>query len=335
MAADVAAETIDQAASSVSRASTHVSSVMQLMVKAAIFETPNIFSYDLRAPSAGELPPFTAGAHIDLMLPNGLTRSYSLLNDQAERHRYVIGVQNDLNSRGGSRWIHEHLRPGNVISVTAPRNNFALDESAEKSVFIAGGIGITPILSMVSRLGSLNRHWELFYCARTRVDAAFLDRIDKSAKLNFDGEPGGRMLDIPAVVAAAGPDAHLYCCGPESMLAAFEAATAQLPRHQVHVERFRSTEAAATEGGFTIVLAQSGKEIFVSAGKTILDAVLEAGIDFPYSCTEGVCGTCEVAVLEGIPDHRDMILTEREHAANRSMMICCSGSKSSRLVLDI
>ena len=309
---------------------------LKLIVKSATWEAPDIHTYDLRAPEGGELPPFTAGAHIDLTLPNGLIRSYSLTNPQSDRHRYVIGVQKDRATRGGSKWVHENLRPGVVLTVNGPRNNFALNESAEKTLFIAGGIGVTPMVSMTQRLTELGRDWQLIYCARKKSTTAFLDVLKGGhVRYNFDEEPGGKMLDIGAAVNAAPPSAHLYCCGPLPMLAAFEAATAHLPRERVHVEYFTAKEPPSVEGGFKVVLAKSGREFTVPPGKTILDTLLDAGLDIPYSCMEGVCGTCETRVLEGVPDHRDLILTEEEHAAGKTMMICCSGAKTEKLVLDL
>lgn len=311
---------------------------LRLRVRSATWEAPNIISYELRPLEAGELPPFTAGAHIDLTLPNGLIRSYSLVNPQSERDRYVIAVQKDRASRGGSKWVHENFRPGDILAINGPRNNFALNEAAEKSIFIAGGIGVTPIMSMTERMSTLKRDWELIYCARTRADAAFEENLRKlgpRVRFNFDAEPGGKMLDIAAVVRAAPQNAHLYCCGPLPMLSAFEAATAELARERVHVEYFTAKEPPAVGGGFKVVLARTGREFNVAPGKTILDTLLDAGLDIPYSCMEGVCGTCETKVLDGTPDHRDLILTEEEHAAGKIMMICCSGSKSEKLVLDL
>ena len=306
------------------------------------YEAESINSYELVAPAGDDLAPFTAGSHIDLYLSNGMIRSYSLVNDQSERNRYVIAVNKDAASRGGSRFIHETLRPGDVITISRPRNNFALRESASHSVLIAGGIGITPLLSMIRRLKTLRRSWELFYAARTRLTAAFLDELGAlqsdthtNLRLNFDAEPSGRMLDVAAIVRSAPADAHLYCCGPVPMLKAFEAATADRVSEQVHVEYFKAKEKPAAEGGFEVRLARSNRTIMVEAGKTILDALLDAGIAANYACTEGVCGTCETRVLEGIPDHRDLFLKKEEQAANTTMMICCSGSKSTTLVLDL
>jgi vanillate O-demethylase ferredoxin subunit len=311
--------------------------MLNLRVKRAVWEAPNIISYELTSTDGQELPAFTAGAHIDVKLSNGLVRSYSLTNSQSERHRYVIAVQKDRQSRGGSKWILQNLRPGEIVAVNEPRNHFKLDETAEKSIFIAGGIGITPMLSMIDRLNTIGREWELVFCYRTRSSAPFLDILQSNPRVrfNFDREPGAEMLDLNSLVNAAAAGSHLYCCGPETMLEAFEAATKERPPETVHVEYFKSTEPPATQGGFVVVLAKSGREITIPAGKTILTALKDEGFDLPFSCTEGVCGTCETRIIEGIPDHRDRILTERERLESKTMMICCSGAKSEKLVLDL
>jgi vanillate O-demethylase ferredoxin subunit len=315
---------------------------MQVRVKRISYEAENINSYELVGPAGGELPPFTAGSHIDLHLANGMIRSYSLVNGQSERHRYVIAVNNDAASRGGSRLIHETTRAGALVTISYPRNNFALHENAGHSVLIAGGIGITPVMSMIRRLEALGRSWELFYAARTRGAAAFFDELNafrpgihSNLHVTFDQEPSARMIDLPAVVTAARPDAHLYCCGPVPMLEAFEAATIGRPASQVHVEYFKAAEKPAVEGGFEVKLSRSGQTIAVQPGQTILDALLAAGITVNYACAEGVCGTCETRVVNGIPDHRDLFLSKEEQQANKTIMVCCSGSKSPTLVLDI
>jgi ferredoxin-NADP reductase len=312
---------------------------MQVRVKRISYEAESINSYELVNPAGDELPPFTAGAHIDLHLANGMIRSYSLVNDQSERHRYVIAVNNEAAGRGGSKHVHETLRAGQVIEISRPRNNFALHEDAGHSVLIAGGIGITPMLSMIRRLEALGRSWELYYATRTRVAAAFLDELNalrpSNLHLTFDQEPQAKMIDLAAIVKAARPEAHLYCCGPVSMLEAFEAATADRPAGQIHVEYFKAKEKPAADGGFEVRLARSKQTIAVQPGQTILDALLAAGINANYACSEGVCGTCETRVIEGTPDHRDLFLSREEQQANKSIMICCSGSKSSTLVLDI
>lgn len=311
--------------------------MLQLRIKQAVWEAPNVLTYEFRSTTGEELPPFTAGAHIEITLQKDMVRSYSILNPQSERHRYVIAVQKERQGRGGSKWAHQNLRPGDIINVNGPRNNFALNEAAEKSVFIAGGIGVTPMLSMTERLSQLGRDWELFYCARTRATAPFVSVFDNDARvrMNFAREPGGARFDIAAAVRAAPENAHLYCCGPVEMLDAFEEATHEFARERVHVEYFTAKEPPAEEGGFSIVLAKSGREIEVPRGKTIMRALIDAGVDIRHSCSEGVCGTCETTVLEGSPDHRDRILTEGQRASNKTMMICCSGSKSEKLVLDL
>jgi tetrachlorobenzoquinone reductase len=310
---------------------------LELRVQTINWEAPEILSYDLRLAGGGDLPPFTAGAHIDLTLPNGLIRSYSLVNPPSERHRYLIAVQKDRASRGGSKWIHEHFRTGDVVTMNGPRNNFELNESAERSIFIAGGIGITPILSMIARLTALGRNWQLIYCARKRSGTAFLKGLEAEdrVRFNFDEEPGGKMLDVASVVRGASENNHLYCCGPRPMLEAFERATAEFPRDRVHVEYFTAKEPPAAEGGFKVVLSKTGREFEILAGKTILATLLDNGVAVPFSCKEGVCGACETRVLEGIPDHRDLVLTEAQHEKNDKMMICCSGSKTAKLILDI
>lgn len=316
---------------------------LRVRVRSITFEADRICVFELRplAPSL-ELPAFTAGSHIDLQLVNGVTRSYSLLGDQDDRHRYLIGVNNDPKSRGGSRHLHEKVRAGDCLTISRPRNNFALDESAEHSVLIAGGIGITPLWSMIQRLEKIGRSWELHYASRTNQTAAFLERLHRlndpaAPKLNlaFDAEPGGVMLDLNRIVAAAPPGSHFYCCGPLSMLAAFEAAASDRPRATVHVEYFAAREKPDTEGGFEVELARSGKTVMVPHGKSILDALIDQGMNVAHSCREGVCGSCEVNVLDGTPDHRDLVLSDAERASNKTMMICCSGAKSEKLVLDL
>ncbi len=319
---------------------------LQVRVRAITYEAEGILGFELvPMPPLKELPAFTAGAHIDLHLPNGLIRSYSLLNDPQERHRYRVGVNKDAQSRGGSRYMHEVLRAGDTLAISAPRNNFPLEEQAPLNVFFAGGIGITPMMSMIARNRQLGRPWKLYYAARTRRNAAFLDTLhgyqsdlsDPNVELSFtfDQEPDGQRMDLAGIIKALPPEAHVYCCGPLPMLTAFEQAAAGLPPAQVHFEYFAAKESAATDGGFTVELARSGQSVSVRAGQTILDSLLDIGIEPPYSCQEGICGTCEVRVLEGTPDHRDLVLSAAEKAANNRMMICCSGAKSARLVLDL
>jgi ferredoxin-NADP reductase len=293
--------------------------------------------YEFAPTGGGTLPPAQAGAHIDLSLPNGMVRQYSLLLSGETSNRYAVAVKKDEKGRGGSRFIHDSLQTGDVISISSPRNNFPVVDDAQNSVLIAGGIGITPIWSMLHRLGSRGRSWSLYYSCRAREDAAFVEELSAfpTAHFHFDRENDGRFMDIGRIVADAPADAHIYCCGPGPMLDFFESATASWPRDQIHVEYFSAKEEAARSGGFTVELASSGQTFFIPEGKTIMEVLLSADIDVLFSCQEGVCGACITRVISGIPDHRDMILSEAEKAPNDRMTICCSGSRSARLVLDL
>jgi ferredoxin-NADP reductase len=306
------------------------------------FEAEDTISVELRPAVAGEFPPFTPGSHIDLHLPNGLERSYSLCNSADERHRYVVGVLKDRASRGGSRCVHEQLRIGMPIVISVPRNNFPLQEAAAHTVLVAGGIGITPLLSMARRLRDLGRSFELLYFARSRRSAAFLDALkamEVTMHLHFDDEQGGPP-DLRALLAARPPaaDLHLYGCGPTPMLDAFEKFSAELGHENAHVERFAAVEHRPAEDArtsFVVELARSNKSFTVVPGKSILDTLIDGGIAVDHSCCEGVCGSCETRVLAGEPDHRDSILSTKERATNKVMMLCVSGCKSPSLTLDL
>ncbi len=294
--------------------------------------------YTFRRADGAAMPGATPGSHISLMLPNGIERQYSLTNYGPSLTEYIVGVKLDPNSRGGSLFMHTHLRVGQPITIEPPRNNFPLVETADHVVLFAGGIGVTPIYCMAKRLIELGRSWELYYSARSRIDAAFVKELESypQVKLHFDQEKGG-VMPIANIIAGLPKNSHMYCCGPTPMLAAFEAAAAAsgFSAEQVHVEYFTPKFAAAAEGGYTVQLERSKKELKVPEGKSILQVVREAGVDVPFSCEEGICGACETRVISGTPDHRDSILTESERKANATMMICCSGSKSPRLVLDL
>jgi tetrachlorobenzoquinone reductase len=293
--------------------------------------------YELTRVDGGALPAYEPGAHIDLHLPNGIVRQYSLLEPEPRPQTYSIGVKRDPASRGGSRCVHDELRVGRTLTISVPRNNFPLVENASHVILLAGGIGITPIWCMVQRLHGLGRSWQLHYACRSRADMAFLESLRQMepARFHFDDENEGKVLEVAAIVAAAPRDAHLYCCGPTPMLQAFEQATAGWPRGQIHVEYFTPKAEAPKKGGFTVELARSGQEFVIPEGQTILQVLLAAGVDVDYSCELGICGACEQRVLEGIPEHRDAILSEEEQASNTKVMICCAGCKSERMVLDL
>lgn len=308
-----------------------------------------VIALEIRAGEGYVLPPFTAGAHIDLELPapdatgHFMLRQYSLCNDPSERGRYVVAVGRDANSRGGSAWLHEQLREGDSVRISAPRNHFQLVEDAAQTVLVAGGIGITPLLAMARRLSALKRSWMLYYCARSPERAAFLQELKElpgTVIPVFDGVPGGRPIDLHAVLAQVPSDAHLYCCGPTSLMEAFEAAAAGRPAHHVHVEWFkpRPTEAGSSvdaDGAFEVRLARTGKTLTIPAGRSILDVLIDARVDVQHSCCDGVCGTCETRVLEGIPDHRDSVLFGEDAKRTDRMMVCISRSRGPSLTLDL
>ena len=306
------------------------------------WEADDTISVELRPVGEGAFPAFTPGSHIDLHLPNGMERSYSLCNSADDSNRYVVGVLKDRASRGGSRCVHEQLRIGMELVISVPRNNFPLQEAARHTVLVAGGIGITPLLSMARRLRDLGRSFELLYFARSRKSAAFLDTLkalEVPMHTHFDDEKGGPP-DLKALLTARTPaaDLHLYACGPTPMLDAFEKFSAELGHANAHVERFAAVEhkaASDARATFTVELVRSKKTFTITPEKSILDTLLDAGMNVDHSCCEGVCGSCETRVLAGEPDHRDSILSPKERAANKAMMLCVSGCKSERLVLDL
>lgn len=306
------------------------------------WEAEDTIGVEFRPVEGNEFLAFTAGSHIDLHLPNGLERSYSLSNPSQERHRYVVGVLKDRASRGGSRWMHEQLRVGMQLAISPPRNNFPLHEAAEHTVLIAGGIGITPLLCMARRLRDLGRSFELLYFVRTRRNAAFLEvlqALDIPTTLHCDDEQGGPP-DLKRMLArqTPSPGLYLYACGPTPMLDAYERFCAEQGLVNAHIERFAAVEHKPAEdarGTFTVKLALSGKTFTIRPEKSILDTLLAEGMDIDHSCLEGVCGACETRVIAGEPDHRDSVLSAQERAANHTMMICVGGCKSASLTLDL
>lgn len=296
---------------------------------------------EVESASKSQLPGFSAGAHVDVLLPDGMSRSYSLISEPTNTNSYEFAVARDPQGRGASLYIHDRLRKGDALQLTGPRNAFPLVEQAPAHVFIAGGIGITPIWAMIQALE--RRHsssWKLVYAARSPERMAFRTAFEElgrrspgAVKFHFDSDVG-KPLDVAAVVSAASPEAHLYCCGPAPMLDAFEAATATYAPDRVHVERFAP---AVPVGGetFTVRLARSGREFRIPPSSTILDELLDGGIHLEFSCMSGMCGSCRVGVLDGKPDHRDQILTDAERAAGNCMMVCCSRAQTQTLVLDL
>lgn len=316
------------------------SAQQRLQVRSIAIEAQGVRSFILEPIKGAAILPYTAGAHIDVHLPGAITRSYSVVNPPGDGNRYVIAVSLEANSRGGSRHMHEQVRAGDILLCSAPRNNFALVEDAPHVVLIAGGIGITPLWCMAQRLEALGRSWELFYTARMRSMAAFVITLtavpDGRVHLNFDQEPGGRMLDLDAIVARTPLGAHLYCCGPATMLESFARAASDRPRERIHIEYFGAKPLNSSQRrDFTVELEKSGRSFAVPPDKGILEVLLDAGLEVPHSCTEGTCGACETAVIRGVPEHHDSYLRPDERAKNRTMMICVSRCVGERLVLDL
>jgi ferredoxin-NADP reductase len=319
------------------------SPTLQALVHTMRWEADGILSVELRPATPDvEFPPFEAGSHVDLHLANGLVRSYSLCNASSDRQRYVVGVALDRKSRGGSRFVHQQLRVGQTLAISAPRNNFPLHEEAPRSVLLCGGIGVTPIWSMLQRLVALGRPVELIYCARSRQEAAFVEAITALAgdvvpvTWHFDDQKRVPP-DLPALLADKGADTYFYCCGPGPMLDGFEATCERLGYANAHIERFAAAPVVPTGGerGFVVWLQKTGREVEVPVGKSILDCLIDAGLDPEHSCKEGVCGACESAVTEGEIEHHDGILSKSERDAGKTMMICVSRCKSDRLVLAL
>jgi len=313
---------------------------LTMRVDAIHMVAQTIRAVELVSADGAPLPAFTAGAHINLKLPGDLSRSYSLTNGPGTTDRYIVAVNRDAASRGGSAYIAEQLTVGEVLKVDPPHNTFRLVEDAELSAFFAGGIGITPMLAMIRKLESLAQPWKLFYAARNRASAAFvaeLEALEAAApgrvQFHFDDE-AGRVMPLLKLAMTIPKAAHVYCCGPSRMIDTFKASAGWRPEDNVHIEHFAGTNARPTTD-FVVALKRQGKEFQVKAGESIMDVLEANGIAVAHSCREGVCGTCETVVLEGECDHKDNVLSTREKDGNKLIMICCSGAKSGRLLLDL
>ena len=319
--------------------STAVDGTIDMRLTAIHFGATRTNLFEFRPLHGGDVAEFGAGSHVDVHLPNRTIRQYSIASSVTDRARYLLGVKLEAQGRGGSRCMHDELRVGQVVKLSLPRNNFPLIEDAALSIFIAGGIGITPIKCMIERLQGLGRAWRLHYAVRARDEAVFASDFAGTSDrvhLQVDIELGGKVIDVTAIIVSAPADAQLYCCGPAPMLSTFEQACAGRPKHCVHLERFSAPDIAAAPGGaYTVELARSKRTITVDAGQSLIEALKAAGLKIKTSCEQGICGTCETRVLAGLPDHRDMILSDDEKAANDTMMVCCSGSLGPTLVLDL
>lgn len=314
--------------------------MMEVIVARKQREAEGIYSFELSRENGQPLPPFSAGAHIDVHLGKGLVRQYSLCNSVGETHRYQIAVLREPNSRGGSHYLHDAVQEGHRLTIGVPRNLFALEPSAQHSLLFAGGIGITPLLCMAERLNHAQASFSLYYSARSRDRAAFVSRLSSGPFANRvhlcfdDAQP----LDTSAALAQPAADTHLYVCGPAGYMAfILEAARANgWPEERLHREYFSaSPEAGAPGDAFEVEIASSGEILQVGSHQTIIDVLYDAGIEVPVSCEQGVCGTCVTRVLDGVPEHRDSFLTDQQRALNNQFTPCCSRARTPRLILDL
>lgn len=305
-------------------------------------EALDIASFELARPDGSALPAFSAGSHIDVQVPGGLTRQYSLCNDAAENHRYRIAVLRDANSRGGSAAMHEALKEGDTLLISEPRNHFPLVH-AQRTLLFAGGIGVTPLLAMAQRLATSGADFTLHYSTRSAERTAFRDEIGASAyadrvRFHFDDGEAAQKLDLAAELGAPQPGTHLYVCGPTGFID-FVVKTAQglgWPQEQVHLEYFGAAPQDTTgDRAFQVKIASSGAVYDIPADQTVVHALQEHGVEILTSCEQGVCGTCITRVLQGECDHRDLYFTDEEKAANDQFTPCCSRAKSPLLVLDL
>jgi len=297
----------------------------------------DVMTLELAAPSGGRLRDWTPGSHVDLLLPNGLTRQYSLCGDRRDPSTYRVGVLREPAGHGGSAFVHDELAVGDVVGVAGPRNNFPLVPS-ESYLFVAGGIGITPLLPMIAQAELLGADWRLLYGGRRRASMAFLDELAAYGdRVQVVPQDEHGLLDLPAFLGEPRPGVRIYSCGPAPLLAAMERACADWPPHTLRTERFVADETGAPvrTTPFEVELARTGATVTVTPDMTIVDALGRVGVEVLTSCRRGVCGTCETTVLEGRPDHRDALLDDDERDAADCMYVCVSRAISDRLVLDL
>lgn len=317
--------------------------ILTVKVLKKTLEAEEIFSFELVSTDGKSLPPFSAGSHIDVQIRPDLVRQYSLCNDPAESHRYVIGVLKDPVSRGGSTAMHTLVKEGDTLTISAPKNHFLLVHDARRSLLLAGGIGVTPILCMAERLAMAGADFEMHYCTRSPARTAFRQRIESStfaSRVQFHVDDGiaEQKLDLALLLDTPVAGTHLYVCGPKAFMdAVLNMARAKgWPEEQLHYEFFSAEPIKLdSDGSFEVKLASSGKVVKVGKDQTVVQALAAAGVEVPISCEQGVCGTCLTRVIAGEPDHRDMYLTSEEQAANEQFLPCCSRAKSALLVLDL
>lgn len=313
---------------------------LNVRVRAVRRLTGKVNEYELEG-ATGALPPFEAGAHVNVLLGEGCVRSYSLCNDPAERHRYVIAVKREDDGRGGSLRLHETARAGARLQISAPRNTFPLRPGAATTILIAGGIGITPLLPMLRVLLREGRAAELHVCTRSREETPFLAELSaeplaRHVRLHHDEGDPSRGLKLEALLSAFAPGTVAYCCGPEGLMSEVRRHTEHWPQGSVHFESFApaAPRAARVDAPFEVKIQSTGEVLAIPADQSLLHVLLENGVYLESSCEQGSCGTCAFRVLEGVPDHRDSALSDEEHAAGK-MTPCVSRACSRRLLLDL
>ncbi len=311
---------------------------MPLLVRSLTHEATGVLSLELVDPAGADLPPWEPGAHVDLLLTGGLSRQYSLCGDPADRGRYRLGVLREDAGRGGSAFVHDTLRPGHLVDVGGPRNHFGL-EPAPAYVFVAGGIGITPVLPMLARATAAGADWTLLYGGRTAASMAFTRELAAYGdRVTLWPQDRHGLLDLDGLLGTPRPGTLVYACGPEPLLAAVEERMAGWPSDALHLERFSAPTVErdpADEHSVEVVLAESGRTVLVPQDRSVLEVLLEEGVEVLHDCQEGICGSCEVKVIEGEVDHRDHVLTGPERAAGTCMMVCVSRACGKRLVLGL
>lgn len=312
---------------------------MQLRIRSITYLAEAINGYELVAPRGRDLPRFEAGAHVDLRV-GGFLRQYSLWNDPAERRRYCIAALREDEGRGGSRHLHQTVRVGDLVEASMPRNNFPLDATAERHLLLAGGIGIAPIMSMVSELRRRRAAFVVHYCTRSPERTAFRTELaplaaEGSLRFHHDGGNPAHGIDLAAVLRDPTAGAHLYYCGPPSFMAAVAQAARGWPPGSAHSEYFTTAPDITSDEDrpFRVRLAKSGGDYDVPVGETIVGVLQRHGITVRTSCELGYCGSCLTPYLSGEPDHRDQVL--EENGRTRYVLICCSRSKTPILELDL
>lgn len=317
--------------------------MLQLRVAALGAQALDVVRVELVDPAGAPLPAFEPGAHVVLHLPGKLQRQYSLAGDWRDLSRYVLGVGLPAQSRGGSRHVHQQLRVGDTVACSPPANHFPLVPDAMDYLFIAGGIGITPLLSMARWCQAVGKPWRLVHAARSRVRLAFYEEmraLGGETVWHCDDEQGAP-LAVQTLMSEVMPGTHVYCCGPAPLMEAVQAYGAHLPAGTLHFEWFSAPAADAASAGeagggsFSIELQRSGVTLRVPPDRSILEVLEQHGHEVPYSCREGLCGTCEVGLCEGEPDHRDYVYPPDQRGQLRSLLVCVSRARSPRLVLDL